>query len=76
MRTKEAVATRILELCKEKNIDINTLANTSMTESASKEKQDEALAFGNAGGMCFSFNHHKGFEHYFVVGTEEGKIYL
>jgi len=50
--------------------------NVSITESASKEKQDEALAFGNAGGMCFSFNHHKGFEHYFVVGTEEGKIYL
>ena len=29
MRTKEAVAARILELCKEKNIAINTLANTS-----------------------------------------------
>jgi dynein intermediate chain 1 len=41
-----------------------------------KEKQDEALAFGNAGGMCFDFNKHKGFEHYFIIGTEEGKLYL
>jgi len=29
MRTKEAVAARILELCKEKNIAINALANLS-----------------------------------------------
>ena len=29
MRTKEAVSLRIIELCKEKNIAINTLANLS-----------------------------------------------
>ncbi len=29
MRTKEAVAARILDLCKEKNIAINALANLS-----------------------------------------------
>ncbi len=29
MRTKEAVALRIIELCKEKNIAINALANLS-----------------------------------------------
>ena len=57
--------------------DLNNTTNINMNESdPSKEKQDEALAFGNAGGMCFDFNKHKGFEHYFVIGTEEGKIYL
>lgn len=29
MRTKEAIATRIIELCRERNIAINTLANIS-----------------------------------------------
>ena len=29
MRTKEAVAQRILELCRERNIAVNTLANIS-----------------------------------------------
>ena len=29
MRTKEAVATRIIDLCREKNIAINALANLS-----------------------------------------------
>ena len=29
MNTKEAVATRIIELCKEHNIAVNTLANIS-----------------------------------------------
>lgn len=29
MNTKEAVATRIIELCKERNIAVNTLANIS-----------------------------------------------
>ena len=51
--------------------------NVSLTESVQKEKQnEEVLAFGNSGGMCFDFNKHKNFEHYFVVGTEEGKIFL
>ncbi|MCQ2820272.1 MAG: WD40 repeat domain-containing protein [archaeon] len=50
-------------------------ANLTM-EGTTKDKQDEALAFGNAGGMCFDFNPHKGYEHFFVVGTEEGRIYL
>ena len=54
----------------------NNNTNLSISESASKDKQDEALAFGNAGGMCFDFNKHKGFEHLFVIGTEEGRIYL
>ena len=53
-----------------------TNTNLSMTENGNKEKQEEILAFGNAGGMCFDFNKHKGFEHYFVVGTEEGRLYL
>ena len=45
----------------------NNNTNLSISESASKDKQDEALAFGNAGGMCFDFNKHKGFEHLFVI---------
>ena len=57
--------------------ELNNTTNMNINESdPGKEKQDEALAFGNAGGMCFDFNKHKGFEHYFVIGTEEGKIYL
>ena len=54
----------------------NNNTNISVSESASKDKQDEALAFGNAGGMCFDINKHKGFEYLFVIGTEEGRIYL
>ncbi len=45
-------------------------------EAENKEKADDAFVFGNAGGMCFDFNKHKGFEHLFVLGTEEGLIYL
>lgn len=57
--------------------EANNQDTTNMSiDGNSKEKQDETLAFGNAGGMCFDFNPHKGFEHFFVVGTEEGRIYL
>jgi dynein intermediate chain 1 len=57
--------------------ELNNTTNMNINESdPGKEKQDEALAFGNAGGMCFDFNKHKGFEHYFIIGTEEGKLYL
>lgn len=65
------------EIQNNSNNDANNTTNMNINESnLSKEKQDEALAFGNAGGMCFDFNKHKNFEHYFVIGTEEGKIYL
>ena len=40
------------------------------------QKGEEAFIFGNAGGMCFDFNKHKGFEDLFVLGTEEGHIHL
>ena len=80
LETEEVILLKYSDvLQQEQNQNTNNnenLGNVSITESASKEKQDEALAFGNAGGMCFSFNHHKGFEHYFIIGTEEGKIYL
>ena len=54
----------------------NNNTNLSVNESEIREKNDDTLAFGNAGGMCFDFNKHKGFEHLFVLGTEEGRIYL
>ncbi len=44
-------------------------------EGEMKEKED-GFVFGNAGGMCFDFNKHKGKEHLFVLGTEEGHIHL
>ena len=44
-------------------------------EGEIKEKED-GFVFGNAGGMCFDFNKHKGKEHLFVLGTEEGHIHL
>ena len=44
-------------------------------ETDTKEKED-GFVFGNAGGMCFDFNKHKGKEHLFVLGTEEGHIHL
>ena len=68
------------ELQNKENNNSNDLTNTNNINinetDTSREKQDEALAFGNAGGMCFDFNNHKNFEHYFIIGTEEGKIYL
>lgn len=53
----------------------NELASTSL-DIDSKEKTEDNLVFGNSGGMCFDFNPHKGFEHFFVIGTEEGHIQL
>jgi len=40
------------------------------------EAKEDGFVFGNAGGMCFDFNKHKGKEHLFVLGTEEGHIHL
>ena len=34
------------------------------------------FTFGNSGGMCFDFNKHKGYQNLFVLGTEEGHIFL
>jgi dynein intermediate chain 1 len=50
--------------------------STIIAESENKEKADDTIVFGNAGGMCFDFNPHKGFDHLFVLGTEEGHIHL
>jgi dynein intermediate chain 1 len=49
---------------------------TASIEGENKDKSEEAFIFGNSGGMCFDFNKHKGFEHLFVLGTEEGHIHL
>jgi dynein intermediate chain 1 len=43
---------------------------------AANEPVDEAFIFGNAGGMCIDFNPHKDYEHYFIIGTEEGHIHI
>ncbi len=48
----------------------------SSIDTDNKDKVDEAFIFGNAGGMCFDFNKHKGYQHLFVLGTEEGHIHL
>lgn len=51
----------------------------SGTDNISSNKGDgdsTTFTFGNAGGMCFDFNKHKGYENLFVLGTEEGHIYL
>ncbi len=81
LETEEVVRLKYSDVIQQElqNQNNQELTNNTMNINESnppKEKQDEALAFGNAGGMCFDFNKHKGFEHYFVIGTEEGKIYL
>jgi len=38
------------------------------------QNKQETFLYGLAGGMCFDFNRFK--SHYFLVGTEEGKIHL
>jgi len=51
----------------------------SGTDNINSNKGDgdsSTFTFGNAGGMCFDFNKHKGYENLFVLGTEEGHIYL
>ena len=53
----------------------NELHNAQNQEGDNKEKED-GFVFGNSGGMCFDFNKHKGKEHLYVLGTEEGHIHL
>ena len=53
----------------------NELA-TAGVDIDTKDKGEENLVFGNSGGMCFDFNPHKNYTHYFVIGTEEGHIQL
>jgi len=49
----------------------------SLTGGIDSNKGDgDTFTFGNAGGMCFDFNKNKGYENLFVLGTEEGHIYL
>lgn len=55
----------------ENNINVLTL-----DESETYRKKEETLIIGNSGGMCFDFNKHKHYEHLFVIGTEEGRLYL
>ena len=59
----------------EENKEAMEIMNQTIVDK-DNDKKDDALLFGNAGGMCFDFNPHKGFENYFVVGTEEGRICL
>jgi dynein intermediate chain 1 len=60
----------------EKSQEASASVNISSLDNESKGKMDEAIIFGNAGGMCLDFNKHKGFEHLFVLGTEEGHLHL
>lgn len=59
------------------SVAMNTTSNTlPIGEAETKEKMEDPIVFGNAGGTCFSFNPHKNYDHLFVLGTEEGHIHL
>lgn len=55
------------------NLDEENNVNNS---SNNGNGNNQEFIFGNAGGMCFDFNNHKGYEHLFVLGTEEGHLHL
>jgi dynein intermediate chain 1 len=75
MESEEIITLKYSESLNEITEKSNSTGISGM-EPESREKLDEALVFGNAGGMCLEFNKHKGYEHLFVLGTEEGHIHL
>jgi len=65
----------LLKYSENKNLQMSSGVG-NLNSNKVGEGDSSNFAFGNAGGMCFDFNKHKGYENLFVLGTEEGHIYL
>ncbi len=65
-----------LKYTENQNPDLMTGGTENINSNKGGEGDSATFTFGNAGGMCFDFNKHKGYENLFVLGTEEGHIYL
>ncbi len=76
LESEEIITLKYSDSAQEIAEKIQANREIGMMESDTKEKAEEAFIFGNSGGMCFDFNKHKGYEHLFVLGTEEGHIHL
>jgi dynein intermediate chain 1, axonemal len=76
LESEEIITLKYSESAAEVMEKTGAASSISVIDQEGKEKADEAFIFGNSGGMCFDFNKHKGHEHLFVLGTEEGHIHL